>query len=172
MEKIPNRVFHGSRERFDSDEARPSRQVRTQEDADGNEVVVFDEESFHATPHKWIALAYTDKPAPIEKGDIRGQYGMGVSLYENNKSVLIIGIDSLEDSLKVLYGEGGYLYHFDDDVFVYKEGLGNLEVISNVATKPIEVERIEDPVAEMRKLGVTFEFIDISLPENSGYRID
>ncbi|MCA9357538.1 hypothetical protein H6784_04660 [Candidatus Nomurabacteria bacterium] len=96
---------------------------------------------------------------------------MSVNLYEDNKKIKIIGIDSLEDSLKVIYGEGGYLYHFDDETFVYKEGLGDMEVVSNVPTKPIEMERIDDPVEEMRNLGVTFEFIDISLPENSRYRI-
>lgn len=73
MEKTPNRVFPGSGEKIDSDEARSSRQIRTQEDNEGNEIVVFDEESFHATPHKWIALAYTDEPTPIERGDVRGR---------------------------------------------------------------------------------------------------
>ncbi len=172
MEKIPNRVFHGTCEKFDAEEARPSRQVRTQENEEGVTVVVFDEESFHATRERWIALAYTDNPRPIKKEGFKGSYGMGVSLYDNNKSVLIIGVDSLEASLQVLYGEGGYLYQFDDNTFVYKEGLGNLEVVSNEPTKPIEIERIDNPVEEMKRLGVTFEFKDISLPENAEYRID
>jgi len=172
MEKIPGRVFHGSNEKFDSEEARPARQIRTQENLEGEEVVVFDEESFHATPEKWIALAYTDKPSAIEKDGVSGRYGMGVSLYDNNKSVLIVGIGSLEESLEALYGEGGYLYHFDDDTFVYKEGLGNLEVVSNEPTRPLEVERIDNPIEEMLSLGVNFEFIDISLPENSRYRTE
>lgn len=172
MEKIPNKVFHGSPEKFNSEEAVPSRQIRTQKNEEGVEVVIFDEDSFHATPEKWIALAYTDKPSDIHEGNIKGRYGMGVSLYENNKSVLIIGIGSLEKSLEVLYGEGGYLYHFDDDTFVYKEGLGNLEVVSNEPTRPIEIERVDNPVEEMLSLGVNFEFIDISLPQNAGYRTD
>ena len=172
MEKLPNRVFHGTREKFDSEEARPSRQIRTQENEQGVEVVVFDEESFHATRERWIALAYTDRPMPIEREGVRGKYGMGVSLYDNNKSVMIVGVDSLEQSLNVLYGEGGYLYHFNNETFVYKEGLGDLEVVSNEPTKPIEIERIDNPVEEMLKLGVTFEFVDISLEQNAKYRTE
>jgi hypothetical protein len=170
MEKLPQKVFHGSAEKFDTKEARPKRQIRTQEDVAGNEVVIFDEKSFHATKERWIALAYTNERAPIESGNIRGEYGMGVNLYENNKSTLIVGIHSLVESLDVLYGSGGYIYHFSDDTFVYKEGLGDMEVVSNVPNTPIKVERVDDPVAEMEKLGVTFEFVDISLPENEEYR--
>ena len=109
---------------------------------------------------------------PIEREGVRGKYGMGVSLYDNNKSVMIVGVDSLEQSLNVLYGEGGYLYHFNNETFVYKEGLGDLEVVSNEPTKPIEIERIDNPVEEMLKLGVTFEFVDISLEQNSKYRTE
>jgi hypothetical protein len=172
MEKIPNKVFHGSPEKFSSEEAVPSRQIRTEENEEGIEVVIFDEESFHATPEKWIALAYTDKPSDIDRDGIKGKYSMAVSLYDNNKTVLIIGIGSLEESLQALYGEGGYLYHFDDETFVYKEGLGNLEVVSNETTRPLEIERIDNPAEEMINEGVKFEFVDISLPENSKYRTE
>ena len=170
MEKTPGTVFHGSPTQFDSEEAVPRRQQRTTETESGEEVVLFDEESFHATPHRWVALAYTDRPAAIERDDIRGQYGMAVNLYANEKSVLIIGVDSLEESLRVLYGEGGYLYHFADGTFVYKEGLGDLEVVTNEPAKPIRIERVDDPVAEMRRLGVKFKFVDIAQPENERYR--
>ncbi len=97
---------------------------------------------------------------------------MGVDLYDNNKSVLIVGIHSLAESLDVLYGSGGYIYHFADDTFVYKEGLGDMEVVSNVSNTPIEVEWVDDPVAAMEQLGVTFEFIDIALPENEKYQTE
>lgn len=88
-------------------------------------------------------------------------YSMAVDLYSDKKEVAIFGIGSLEESLRVLYGNGGYLYHFDDKNFVYKEGLGTQEVISQEPTKPLIVENIDDPVREMKKLGVTFVFIDI-----------
>ena len=168
MEKIPGKVFHGSHEEFDGKKALPKRQIR--ENAEGE--VIFDEKSFHATPYKWVALAYTEKRVPIEKDGIKGEYSMAVDLYGEEKKVLIIGVDSLEESLEKLYGLGGYLYHFDDGNFVYKEGLGNLEVVTNDPEHPVEVERIDDPVAEMKELGVEFEFADISLEENSQFRFD
>ncbi len=158
-------VYHGSPRKFDADHAIPKRNVR--ENAERK--VIFDEESFHATPHKWIALAYTYTPVPYEIDGKTVQYNMGVSLYENTKEVTILGFHSLEESLGVLYGSGGYLYHFDKDKFIYKEGLGNLEVVISEPTKPITVERILNPVEEMKKLGVTFDFIDLALPENKKY---
>jgi hypothetical protein len=93
-----------------------------------------------------------------------------VSLYENTNEVGISGFNSLEESLGVLYGNGGYLYHFDKDKFFYKEGLGDLEVITEKPTTPLTVEYISDPVTEMKKLGVTFKFIDLALPENENRR--
>ncbi len=167
MEKY---VYHGSHEEFDSDEAKPKRNVRSRENESGEEEIIFDQESFHATPHKWIALAYTYKSIPHEIEGRIAHYGMGVSLYENNKKVEIFGFDSLEESLQKLYGEGGYVYHFDKDKFLYKEGLGDLEVIAEEPTKPITVEKVDDPVAEMKKLGVTFHFTDLDLPENEELR--
>jgi hypothetical protein len=158
-------VYHGSDEVFD--EAVPRRNIRTKSDKFGGEVVIFDEESFHATPYRWIALAYTDSKKTFEINGRTAVYGMGVSLYDNNKVVAIYGIESLEQSLKQLYGNGGYLYHFNKDKFLYKEGLGNNEVVTNESIKPLKVERIDDPVKEMQKEGVTFEFIDLSLPKNT-----
>lgn len=168
-------VFHGSPKKFDSKEdvpeAIPRPNVRTIWDENtGSDKIIFNQDSFHATPHKWIALAYTYNPAPFEIDGRVARYNMGVSLYEDTHEVEIYGFNSLEESLKVLYGEGGYLYHFDRDEFLYKEGLGPLEVIVEKPTKPITVEKIEDPVAEMKKLGVTFKFIDLALPENEEYR--
>lgn len=121
---------------------------------------MFNEISFHATPHEWIALAYTYSPKTIEGTDLK--YGMGVDLYGNNQRVLIAGSGSLEESLRQMYGDGGYVYHFDNDKFYYKEGLGNHEVISNDPVAPIDYEFVSDPVGKMRGLGVTFEFIDIT----------
>lgn len=172
MESFDNKfVYHGSPREFDSEHANPKRNVRRRWNKETESYdVIFDQESFHATPHKWIALAYTYKSAPFEIDGKTAHYNMGVSLYDNTNEVDIFGFNSLEESLKVLYGDGGYLYHFDKDKFLYKEGLGNLEVIAEEPTKPVTVERVEDPVAEMKKLRVTFRFIDLALPENEEHR--
>ena len=167
MEKY---VYHGSNKEFDSEHAIPKRNIRIAEGNDGKEETIFDEESFHATPYKWIALAYTYKSEPYEIDGKTAHYSMAVSLYEDTGEVEIFGFGSLEESLQKLYGSGGYLYHFDKDKFIYKEGLGNLEVIVQEPTKPITVERVENPVEEMQKLGVTFRFTDLGLPENEKYR--
>jgi hypothetical protein len=157
-------VFHGSPIKFDTETANPRPNERINKDGE----VIFSEESFHATPHEWIALAYTYTPKPIEglSGD-EAFYSMGVNLYSDEKVVAIFGVGSLEESLAHLYGEGGYLYHFDNGDFVYKEGLGSQEVIATSPTTPLRMERIEDPVKRMLELGVTFDFIDLSLPESN-----
>lgn len=171
MENTPeNYVYHGSSREFDSDHAIPKRQKRMRMGENGEYEVIFDEVSFHATPHKWIALAYTYSAKPYKIDGQTAHFGMGVSLYKDTKEVEIFGFRSLEESLENLYGEGGYLYPFDKDKFIYKEGLGNLEVIVSEPTKPITVERIDDPVEEMQKLGVKFIFTDLSLSENEKYR--
>lgn len=171
MESPREFVYHGSPREFNSEHAIPKRNIRKKwnEEIKSHEVI-FDQESFHATPHKWIGLAYTYKSAPFEIDGKNAHYNMGVSLYEDTHEVVICGFGSLEDSLKVLYGDGGYLYHFDKDKFLYKEGLGNLEVIAEEQTKPVTVERVDNPVEEMKKLGVTFEFLDLAKPENEGRR--
>ena len=163
-------VFHGSPKEFDQELAIPKRNIRSRLDENGERKTIFDENSFHATPHRWIALAYTYSGKPHEIDGKISHYNMGVSLYDNNNEVAIYGFNSSEESLKELYGDGGYLYHFDKNNFIYKEGLGNLEVITNDPTMPLIVERVENPVLEMKKLGVTFTFIDLALPENESYR--
>jgi hypothetical protein len=152
-------VFHGSPRKFDSETANPKLNRRI--NSEGK--VIFNEESFHATPHKWIALAYTYTPKQIPGQPDGVLYGMGVNLYEANMQVAIIGAGSLEESLFALYGDGGFVYHFDDGNFVYKEGLGNHEVVSNSPTRPLHVEVVENPVEDMKKEGVTFHFVDITV---------
>jgi hypothetical protein len=164
-------VYHGSNVEFDSDHAKPKRNRRGRRMEDGKMEITFDENSFHATPHKWIALAYTYNPnQPHEIDGKTAYYNMAVSLYENTQVVEIRGFGSLEESLEKLYGGGGYLYHFDKDKFFYQEGLGNLEVIVKDPIKPITVERVSNPIEEMKKLGVKFEFMDVGLPENEKRR--
>lgn len=69
-----------------------------------------------------------------------------------------------------MYGEGGYVYHFGPDKFLYKEGLGDREVIAEEPLDPLAKERVENPVVEMKKLGVSFVFVDLSLSENEDQR--
>jgi len=165
---MSEKVFHGSPIVFDAATANP----RLNERINKNGEVIFSEESFHATPHKWIAVAYTYTPKSIP--GMTGEdafYSMGVNLYSDEKVVVIFGVGTLEASLKHLYGEGGYLYHFDNGDFIYKEGLGNQEVIANSPTTPLHMERVEDPVKEMTDQGVIFRFIDLSLAENSSSEV-
>jgi|GEM_PF-2292648 len=172
MENHENKfVYHGSPRKFDSDHAIPKRNMRSSWNKETETYdVIFDQESFHATPHKWIALAYTFESSPYKIEGKIAHYNMGVSLYVNTMNISVLGFNSLEESLEVMYGKGGYLYHFDKDKFSYKEGLGDLEVISENPTKPMLVEKIDNPVAEMKKLGVTFGFTDLGLPENEEHR--
>ncbi len=152
-------VYHGSPKVFDAKTANPRLNQRVNEKGE----VTFNEESFHATPHKWVALAYTYIQKPIVGFGEEAVYSMGVNLDSSKKEVAIFGIGSLEESLTMLYGEGGYLYHFDNGDFIYKEGLGSLEMIATSPTAPVHVERVDDPVKEMRALGVSFHFIDMSV---------
>ena len=136
-------VYHGSAEKLDIIE--PRRNLRSR-----NGEVIWDAVSFHATPHRWIALAYTrSKDAPETTG---------VDLYQMKPVVEVIGSTTLEEALESLYGQGGYLYHFDAKEFTHAEGLGNLEVFSEKSVSPVRVEPINNPVAELEKEGVAFVF--------------
>ena len=128
-----------------------------------NKQIIFDAKSIHATLHKYIALAYTytKKTNFIHKGKDMN-YNVGISLYNKNYTVNIIGKKSLEYSLKKLYGKGGYLYTFDSKDFTTVKGLGTLEAVAFIPLKPKKIEFIKDPVHEMTKLGVKFNFIDIT----------
>lgn len=159
-------VFHGTPKVFDAETANPRLNQRINLEGE----VIFNEESFHATPHKWIALAYTYTPKHIDGLGEEVFYSMGVDLYSDEKVVTVLGVGSLEESLAQLYGAGGYVYHFDNGDFIYKEGLGSQEVIATSPTEPLQMERVEDPVEEMIDMGVTFHFIDLSLPENAEER--
>jgi hypothetical protein len=147
-------VYHGSPVYFDN--AIPKRNIRERDDK-----VIFDQISFHATALRWIALAYTYVHKQISDHPDAEYYNMGVSLYEPTQSVQIVGIGSLEKSLKQLYGDGGYLLKFKKEDFRHVQGLGPLEVISENPVKPVSIDRVEDPVSEMIKAGVRFEFVDL-----------
>ncbi len=146
-------VYHGSREYF-GDSIVPRRHRRKNKAGD----VIFDEISFHASPHRWIGLAYMYDDSKKVSHPLGLADRVGVDLYENKKIVEISGGNSLGEALIELYGEGGYLYIFHAKDFLWKEGLGNLEVVCNRELKPIAIERIEDPVAELKKEGVAFEW--------------
>jgi hypothetical protein len=81
-----------------------------------------------------------------------------------------LGFESLEKSLEKLYGEGGYLFLFEKEKFFHTEGLGDLEVITKEHLKPFKVERIDDPIAELKKLGISFTFRDLSEQKNEKWR--
>jgi len=168
MKKNNNYVYHGSPRSFTT--ATPKRNVRSRY-KNGEEEVIFDDASFHATPHRWIALAYTYNPKQTYKLDGKKvYYNIGVSLYDSRKMVSILGFGSLENSLKKLYGKGGYLLTFDGKEFFHTEGLGDLEVITQKPIRPESVERIEDPVAQLKEVGVMFQFVDLARQENSKLR--
>lgn len=89
---------------------------------------------------------------------------MGVDLYGDKAEVLITGPNTLEESLDILYGNGGYLHHFDAKDFWWCEGLGSREVVTNKQISPLEIKFIEDPISEMKDVGVQFLFTKKSLP--------
>ena len=158
-------VYHGSPVDFDI--AKPSF-TRRGKYIDGKFEIAFEGTTLHATPHKWIALSYThDKAKNLEftHNGKKYHYTSGVSLFDNNKKVFIIGQKTLEQSMKKLFGKGGYLYVFEAKDFTTAKGLGNLEVISYEPQKPIKKIFIKNPIKEMEKLGVKFIFEDITKRE-------
>ncbi len=153
-------VYHGSHELFDI--VQPKRNLRSKIDKNGNEEIIYDDISFHATPYYWIALAYTYTPRSKTVDGIVRRYNIGVSLYELDKVIEIEGFGSLEESLTELYGNNGYVYTFNSKDFFHTKGLGNLEVVTKENLKPIKITHVEDPVSEMKKIGVVFRFKDLS----------
>jgi len=161
-------VYHGSKELFET--IVPKKQVRSRVDKKGNVKIIFDDISFHATPYKWIALAYTYDPKQYEIDGKNAHYNIGVSLYEHTKELEIFGFESLDNSIKKLYGDGGYLFVFEKEKFFHTKGLGNLEVITKESLRPIRIDKINNPATELKKLGVRFKYIDLTLPENKRWR--
>jgi len=161
-------VYHGS-QKF-HDKAIPVRNRRTRKQKDGTVVTIFDQESFHATPHKWIAVAYTYTPAHYEIDGKTAHYNMGVDLYNQKKKLEIYGFESLEKSLKALYVNGGYVTYFYAKDFHHIEGLGNLEVITTKELNAIEIEHIKGPLSFLKNEGVEFDYIDLGKSENESLR--
>ncbi len=127
---------------------------------------MFDEVSFHATMYKWIAIHYICQCQNYTYQGKEYWISTGVDLKQYKEEISIYGVESLEKSLEILYGQGGYLYTFDAKDFFHQEGLGILERIVKSEIKPLSVERIDDPVAELKKMGITIVFKDLMLPEN------
>jgi len=164
-------VYHGSpTNSFEI--VKPKRNIRTQlSKRTHKEEILFDQVSFHATPYRWIAVAYTyHGNIPFEIDGKMAHYNIGVSLYTNTRKLTIYGFKSLENSLERLYGKGGYLYIFDEKDFVHGKGLGNLEVITKDTVSPLSIEKIDNPIKELKKMKVDFEFIDLSEPKNVEFR--
>lgn len=161
------RVYHGSPIAFGTVKPKHNRRFRTE---NGAYVKIFDEISFHATQYRWIALAYTyDSSRTFEHNGKRTHYNMAVDLYGTGKEITILGAHSLEESLRALYGKGGYVYHYDADHFFYTGGLGNREVITRNEIDPVEAELVHDPITELKKEGVRFRFVDLTKSENAHY---
>lgn len=146
-------VFHGSP--LHQIEVVVPKQNRRTQMVDEKLVTVFDQLSFHASPFRWIALAYLYRENAL--------HHMGVNLYGEKAEVLITGPNTLEESLAFLYGNGGYLHLFDAKDFWWCEGLGSCEVITNKQVCPLEIKFIKDPISEMKEDGVQFLFTKKSL---------
>lgn len=170
MKEDAQYVFHGSPVLLEGEAAVPKRNIRSRGEGDKEEII-FDDISFHATPYRWIALAYTYTSR--QEYDLDGRkvyYNMGVSLYEYDPIIDVYGFESLEKSLEKLYGAGGYVYIFDKAHFFHTKGLGALEVITQMSVQPVRIEWVGDPMTELKKSGVTFRFIDLARPENADLR--
>lgn len=158
-------VYHGSHEKFET--VTPKRQIRKSKNPDGDGyVTIFDDISFHATPYKWIAIHYICQCQNYIYQGKEYWVSTAVSLKNYKEKIEIYGIESLEKSLEILYGQGGYLYTFDAKDFFHQEGLGALERIVKSEVKPLSTERIDDPVTELKKMGISLVFKDLMLSEN------
>ena len=87
-------VYHGSEHNFDIGKPSYTKRVGN---VNGKRVVNYEGKSFHATPHKWIALSYIFEKNPIfiHKGE-KEYFSRTVSLFNNNHLLLIFGKKSLE----------------------------------------------------------------------------
>jgi hypothetical protein len=162
-------VYHGSRERFNI--AKPSHTRRGYIN-DNKLIIEYDDVSLHVSPYKWIAMAYMGKRDTYKHKGNKYKFNFFVPIKDEDdnfmkRNILIYGKRSLEYSLNKLYGEGGYLYTFKKDKFIWVKGLGMNELISYKEQKPMKIEYISDPVKEMRKLGVNFIFVNET--KNMGY---
>lgn len=160
-------VYHGSHELFETAIPKRQRRKKLNPDPEGEKwIIVFDDISFHATPYRWIALNYICQCQNVAYEGKEYWHCTGVDLKKYDEVIEVYGVESLEKSLEVLFGQGGYVYTFDAKDFHYQEGLGINEVIAKSPVMPISVERIDDPVGELTKLGIPFIFKDLTLPEN------
>jgi hypothetical protein len=151
-------VYHGSSSKFIV--AKPSKTARYAT-KNGVRTVHYSGISLHGTPHEWIALSYTSiKGKSYVRDGEKRFFGVGVSLFNNNKTVYIRGTNSLEYSLEKLYGNGGCVYTFDSDHFEHVKGLGPLEVLSYEEQIPKKIRFVANPVAKMISMGVKFVFED------------
>lgn len=159
-------VFHGTNEYKRISDPKTHRRSRGKGD---QKEIIFEGVSFHATPHKWIAIAYTYTPAIFKINNREAYYNIGIDLYNGKEEVEIYGINSLEESLKALYRKGGYVLRFHKQDFYHSRGLGNLELITHKMIEPVSLDFIFDPISELNKRKINFKFIDLNLPGNEHY---
>lgn len=140
----------------------PKQHTRIKVDKTGNQKIIFDEKSFHATLLKWVAIAYLYNRKKYQSIGKIYRYNMRIDLYKNKKVIVVEGKISLKYSLEKLYEDGGYLYSFDMNNFVPKRGLGKLDMVASAPVKAVGVQRVKNPVLELKKIGVSFKFINTS----------
>lgn len=161
-------VYHGTN-RF-KEFSDPIVHKRTRATQGNEKITIFNEKSFHCSPLRWIALAYTYKPKTFSLEGKEIFYNIGVDLYNDIHEIEIYGTGSLEESLSALYGKGGYLLEFSGQHFFHTQGLGTLEVITKEIIQPDTIAFIPDPVGELKKENISFKFVDLRNPENKNYR--
>lgn len=126
------------------------------------------------TPHKWLTLAtlfVSPRKKMFTHNGKKHYYTISYPFcmkgyFYKHKTIHIYGKKSLEYSLKKLYCSG-YIYTFDKNRFsgeLRKECKNMLISYNN--EKPVKIEYIEDPVKELKKMGVKFVFIDRTKDEN------
>lgn len=152
-------VYHGSP--YLLTEGKPSFHRRVSRSG-----VLFSGITFHATPIKWIAAAYTYQPKVFTLDGRCAYYNVGINLKKHERVIDIYGINSLEFSLKELYGNGGYITMYDPKSFTHKHGLGALECIAYENCTPLKIEYIDNPIKLLTQEGILFRFIDLSIPRN------
>lgn len=161
-------IYHGTS--IFKDKAIPILHKRTRKNCDGEIFTIFNDVSFHGTPHYWIALAYTYSVQTFSYNGKKIYYNVSIDLYNQKKEIIIHGYKSLNHSLIALYQNGGYILTFTSDLFFHTNGLGTMECITKEITLPKLITHIHNPVSLMKEQGVVFKFLDLSLLKNKSKR--
>lgn len=97
--------------------------------------------SLHVSSKLWVALSYANNRCYLDP-DMRNEYWIGVSLYEDDKVITVFWPKDIDDALDVLFARTTYLYVLPRVSFFHKtekqwyEWLWDLEMISLDAQSP------------------------------------